>query len=112
MSFYKKINNMPSSKLYLHLLIVKLLYVIEGGILMELRTYLSDERLKKGYSMRKVARLAGLSYQHYALIENGIRGNRISFMIMTRIAEALELSLDYISLKEKEYQVGINNGDY
>ena len=112
MSFYKKINNMPSSKLYLHLLIVKFLYVIEGGILMELRTYLSDERLKKGYSMRKVARLAGLSYQHYALIENGIRGNRISFMIMTRIADALELSLDYISLKEKEYQAGINNGDY
>lgn len=79
---------------------------------MVLRTYLSDERIKKGYSMRKAARIAGLSYQHYALIENGIRGNRISFMIMCRIADALELSLDYISIKEKEYHVGIDNGDY
>lgn len=69
-----------------------------------MRTYLSDIRLEKGYSQRKVAREAGISYQHYSKIENGDRGNKVSFLVIGRIAEVLDISLDDLFVLEQEYQ--------
>ena len=77
-----------------------------------LRMYLVNARQDKGYSMRKTARLAGMTYQHYSLVENGERGSRVSFMIMTRIAEALEMSLDTMKENEKAYQKQLENDTY
>ena len=78
----------------------------------KLRLYLAQAREKKGLSMRKLAREAGMSYQHYAMMEYGERGNRISFMIMSRISDALDLSMDFIKENEKRYQEEVNNYDY
>ena len=69
-----------------------------------MRYYLINIRLKKGFSQRKVAREAGLSYQHYARIENGERGKKVSFLIVGRIAEALGVTLDELFKYEQEYQ--------
>ena len=69
-----------------------------------MRYYLINIRLKRGFSQRKVAREAGLSYQHYARIENGERGKKVSFLIVGRIAEALGVTLDELFKYEQEYQ--------
>lgn len=69
-----------------------------------MRTYLVDLRLKKGFSQRRVAREAGISYQHYSKIENGDRGGKVSFLIIGRIANVLSTSLDNLYPLEKEYQ--------
>ena len=78
----------------------------------KIRMYLVKAREEKGYSMRKTARIAGMSFQHYSKVENGDRGTRVSFMIMSRIAEALEISLDDMKEAEKEYQRLNQNDDY
>ena len=74
--------------------------------------YLVDARNKKGYSMRKTARIAGIAFQHYSKIENGDRGERVSFMIMSRIADALEIPMDEMKKFEREYQKSNENDDY
>ena len=78
----------------------------------KIRMYLVKAREEKGYSMRKTARIAGMSFQHYSKVENGDRGTHVIFMIMSRIAEALEISLDDMKEAEKEYQRLNQNDDY
>lgn len=84
----------------------------EGIMKTGIRLYLVKAREAKGLSMHKAARLAGMSYQHYSNFENGYRGSRVSFMIMARIADALDLSLDFIKAREEEYQHANDNEDY
>ena len=48
----------------------------------KIRMYLVKAREEKGYSMRKTARIAGMSFQHYSKVENGDRGTHVSFMII------------------------------
>lgn len=69
----------------------------------KIRMYLYHRREELGYSMRKVAKIGGLSFQHYSCIENGDRLRKISFVVIIKIANALKLSLDYIAEKEIEY---------
>lgn len=56
------------------------------------------------YSQRKVARIAGISYQHYSKIENGERGRNVSLMVVGRIAQALEIPLEEFYFFEQIYQ--------
>ena len=77
-----------------------------------IRMYLVNARNKKGYSMRKTARVAGITFQHYSKIENGDRGERVSFMIMSRIADALEIPMDEMKKLERAYQNANENDDY
>ena len=74
--------------------------------------YLVNARNHKGYSMRKTARIAGITFQHYSKIENGDRGERVSFMIMSRIADALEIPMDEMKKLERAYQNANENDDY
>ena len=74
--------------------------------------YLVNARNRKGYSMRKTARIAGITFQHYSKIENGDRGERVSFMIMSRIADALEIPMDEMKKLERAYQNANENDDY
>lgn len=74
--------------------------------------YLVNARKQKGYSMRKTARIAGITFQHYSKIENGDRGERVSFMIMSRIADALEIPMDEMKKLERAYQNANENDDY
>lgn len=69
-----------------------------------MRKYLSDIRLNKGYSQRRLAREAGISFQHYSKIESGERGNKVSFLIIGRIADVLDIPLDDFYKMELEYQ--------
>ena len=69
-----------------------------------MRKYLSDIRLNKGYSQRRLAREAGISFQHYSKIESGERGNKVSFLIIGRIADVLDVPLDDFYKMELEYQ--------
>ena len=68
-----------------------------------MRNYLIKIRTAKGISKRKVAREAGLSYQNYIRIENGERGKKVSFLIIGRIAKALDVSLDELYKSEQDY---------
>ena len=65
--------------------------------------YLVNARQKKGYSQRRTARESGVSYQHYAKIENGDRGKKVSFLTIGRIAAVLDISLDDLYQLEKAY---------
>ena len=69
-----------------------------------MRLYLSKIRMEKGYSQRRVAREAGISFQHYSKIENGDRGSKVSFLIIGRIAKALDISLEKFLDMETAYQ--------
>ena len=77
-----------------------------------LRMYLVSAREEKGFSMRRTAKEAGITCQHYAKEETGERGVRVSFMIMTRIAEALDMPLEKMKEYEKEYQHQLENDCY
>lgn len=70
---------------------------------MDLRMYLVKARQNKGYSQRRTARESGISYQHYAKIESGDRGKKVSFIIIGRIANVLDISLDELYKLEKSY---------
>jgi len=70
---------------------------------MDLRMYLVNARQSKGYSQRRTARESGISYQHYAKIESGDRGKKVSFIIIGRIANVLDISLDELYKLEKSY---------
>lgn len=72
-----------------------------------MRKYLYDLRVNKGFSQRKVAREAGVSYQHYSKIETGERGNKVSFLVVGRIAKVLEVPLDKMFELEEAYQDSI-----
>lgn len=50
-------------------------------------------RVKKGYSLEKVARLADLSLNTIAKIENGVNTNP-TIETLTKIANALEVGVD------------------
>jgi len=50
-------------------------------------------RDKKGYSLEKVARLAGLSLNTIVKIEKGVNKNP-TIETLTKIAKALEVSID------------------
>jgi len=65
--------------------------------------YLVNARQSKGYSQRRTARKSGISYQHYAKIESGDRGKKVSFIIIGRIANVLDISLDELYKLEKSY---------
>lgn len=73
-----------------------------------MRKYLYEIRMNKGYSQRKVAREAGVSYQHYSKIENGERGGKVSFLVIGRIAKVLETPLDELFLLEEAYQESLD----
>ena len=73
-----------------------------------MRRYLIDTRIKKGYSQRKVARDAGVSYQHYSMIENGERGGKVSFLVIARIARVLDIPLEELFIKEEAYQESLD----
>lgn len=60
--------------------------------------------MDKGFSQRKVARESGISYQHYSKIENGERGNKVSFLVIGRIARVLNVSIDQLFDLEEAYQ--------
>lgn len=65
--------------------------------------YLVNAREKKGYSQRRTASEAGLSHQHYSRIETGVRGKKVSFLTIGRIARVLDVSLDEFYRYEKAY---------
>ncbi len=69
-----------------------------------MRMYLVNARIKKGYSQRKTAREAMISYQHYSKIESGERGKGVSFMIFSQIAKVLDITLDDMFYLEREYR--------
>ncbi len=73
--------------------------------------YLVEARQNKGYSQRKTAREAGVSYQHYSKIENGDRGKKVSFLLVGRISSVLDIPLDDFYRLEKEYfeRIEFNN---
>lgn len=68
-----------------------------------MRYYLLELRNKKGYSMRKVAREASMSYQHYSRMENGQKGGKVSLVIMGRLAKVFGVSLDELYPLEEAY---------
>lgn len=68
------------------------------------RYYLVEARVKLGYSQRKTAREAGISYQHYSKIEKGDRGKKVSFIIFSDIAKVLDIPLDNLYYLEREYR--------
>lgn len=72
-----------------------------------MRKYLFELRMNKGFSQRKVARESGISYQHYSKIENGERGNKVSFLVVGRIAKVLEVPLEKMFELEEAYQDSI-----
>jgi len=68
------------------------------------RYYLVEARRILGYSQRKTAREAGISYQHYSKIEKGDRGRKVSFIIFSDIAKVLGIPLDDLYYHEREYR--------
>ena len=67
------------------------------------RMYLINQRMNKKLSARKVSIAAGLSHQHYAMVEYGKAADRVAFKTMIRIAKAIDVPLEEFCEKEMEY---------
>ena len=76
-----------------------------------MRKYLSDIRMEKNLSQHRVARESQISYQHYSRIEGGERKSKVSFVVMVRIAKALDIPLERMYRYEKEYLESIELSD-
>ena len=74
-----------------------------------MRLYLSNLRNEKGYSQRRVAREAHLSYSHYSRLESGDRGGKVTLVVMGRIANVLNVSLDVLYKYEEAYLEDLYN---
>lgn len=69
----------------------------------QMRLYLVNLRDKKGYSMRRVAREANMTVSHYSKIENGQRAGRVTLIVMGRIANVLDVTVDQLYKYEESY---------
>lgn len=68
-----------------------------------MRLYLSDLRLDRGYSQRRLAREANMSVSHYSRLESGERGGKVTLIVMGRIAKALHADLNLLYKAEEAY---------
>ncbi|WP_108668907.1 helix-turn-helix domain-containing protein [Peribacillus acanthi] len=55
--------------------------------------YVKKQRLKKGYSLNKLAALTGLSKSYLSYIERGIQKNP-SIQVLSKIADCLEITVE------------------
>ncbi len=69
-----------------------------------MRMYLVKARQDLGYSQRKVANEADISFQHYSMLETGQRGKHVSLLLVGRIARVLEIPLERFYVLEEQYQ--------
>lgn len=69
-----------------------------------LRLYLSEARMKLGYSQYQVAKMVGIAHQNYSRIENGIIGRDIAFRTLVKIGKVLNISYQDLVNYELEYQ--------
>jgi len=70
---------------------------------MSKRVYLRTLRQKQAYTIEQLSERAGISYNHYQLIETGKRGLRLSLMIAYKLALALNITIDEFYQYEKGY---------
>ena len=71
---------------------------------MKARLWLVDRRRELNLTTSQVAIKTGITRQHYSYIENGERGNRISFATGYQLALALGFDLVEFYNLEMEYQ--------
>ena len=74
-----------------------------------LRLYLSDARMKLGYSQYMVAKLTHMPHQNYCRIENGVIGKDIAFRTLVNIARVLKIPYQDLVNYELEYQGKLQN---
>mgnify|MGYP003295996099 CR=1 FL=1 len=70
----------------------------------KIRMYLVNKRILLRYSQYKVSKDAGISHQHYNMIENGVVGINLSVRSLCGIADSLGMSYQEICELEKRYQ--------
>ena len=68
-----------------------------------MRLYLVNLRNEKGYSQRRLAREANMSYSHYSSLESGDRNGKITLVIIGRIAKVLGADLNDLYKAEEAY---------
>lgn len=67
------------------------------------RTYLAKIRERENLTQYKVSIKAGITQCEYNLIENGFRGHRMDARKLIHLAEALNVSVDYLCRQEAIY---------
>lgn len=66
-----------------------------------MRTYLVNRRRELNLTIEMLAELADVSPQYISLLENGKRGKKVSFSVMCRLSNALNIPME--ALKELEF---------
>jgi|AntRauTorckE6833_2_1112554.scaffolds.fasta_scaffold06626_1 transcriptional regulator with XRE-family HTH domain len=70
---------------------------------MSKRLYLKALRKINAYTIDEVSEAAGMSYNHYQMIESGKRGMRLSLMMAHKIAMSLNITIEEFYLYEYDY---------
>ncbi|MFW5865365.1 MAG: helix-turn-helix domain-containing protein [Candidatus Izemoplasmataceae bacterium] len=70
---------------------------------MSKRFYLKALRKTKAYTMDEISEAAGISYNHYQLIESGKRGLRLSLIMAYKLASSLNITLEEFYRHEYDY---------
>lgn len=68
-----------------------------------LRTYLVNRRRELNLTIEMLAELADVSPQYISLLENGKRGKKVSFSVMCRLSNALNIPIDVLKDLELNY---------
>ena len=69
-----------------------------------MREWLKELRQEKRFSQQDVAERLKITQQYYALIENGKRQSNLDLVMISRLAEAFEVSIGYIIEQEQKMQ--------
>lgn len=73
------------------------------------RDYLKEKRKELGYSVELTSRKLDISRYYYYQIENGQRGTKLTFELMLKLCEVLEIKETYFIKSEKEYLKKLND---
>lgn len=69
-----------------------------------MRTYLVNRRRELNLTIEMLAELADVSPQYISLLENGKRGKKVSFSVMCRLSNALNIPIEELKDLELNYK--------
>lgn len=67
-----------------------------------MREYLKHLREEKRITQKQMAIYLGINANYYSMIENGERQKDMSLLLANKLADTLDVSIDYIVTEEKK----------
>lgn len=74
-----------------------------------MREWLKNLRQERGMTQQQVAKKMGLSTSYYSFIETGFRQKKMDIVVIAKLAEVFDISIQEIADLETAYKAGIDS---